>query len=49
MTTKIPTGLRLPEETLNTLKSIATEEHRSFNNLVEVIIAEYIEKRNEEK
>ena len=45
MTTKIPTGLRLPQETLDQLRAIATNEKRSLNNLLEVIIDEYLKSR----
>lgn len=49
MTSKVPTGLRLPAETLDQLREIATEEKRSLNNLLEVIIADYLKSRHIEK
>lgn len=49
MTSKVPTGLRLPEETLSALRRIAEEEKRSLNNLLEVIIADYLKSRDIEK
>lgn len=42
MTNKIPSGLRLPQETLDLLRGIALKEKRSLNNLLEKIIEEYL-------
>ena len=41
-TDKIQTGLRLTESTYKKLKRIAKDEKRTFNNLVEYIVEEYI-------
>ena len=46
---KIQTGLRIDETTYGKLKTLATQENRSLNNLVEYIIRQYIteqEKKN---
>lgn len=45
MTDKKQVNLRLKEETIEKLKTVADEEQRSFNNLLEVIIAEFLENR----
>lgn len=42
MTNKKQIMLRLPEETHLKLKEIGAKERRSVNNLLEVIIEEYI-------
>lgn len=42
MTSKQPVMLRLKAETIEELKNRAIAEHRSLNNLLEVIIAEYL-------
>lgn len=48
MTSKTPLMLRLPQEVIDQLKEEASKQHRSVNNLLEVIIDDYfahIEKR----
>ena len=47
MTDKIQVNLRLPEEVIKELKSEAEKQKRSVNNLLEVIIGEYLEKQKE--
>ena len=47
MTNKIEVKLRLPEETKVKLQKTAEKQKRSVNNLLEVIIENYI--KNEEK
>ena len=47
MTDKIPVTLRLPEEMANELKAEAEKQKRSVNNLLEVIIDEYLKKQKE--
>lgn len=47
MTNKIEVKLRLPEETKVKLQKAAEKQKRSVNNLLEVIIENYI--KNEEK
>lgn len=42
-TTKIQTGLRLPEPTLEKLRTISVLEQRSLNNLIERIIQQYLD------
>lgn len=49
MTEKKPLMFRLPQEVIDKLKAEATAQHRSVNNLLEVIIAEYLQKKNIEK
>ena len=47
MTDKIQVNLRLPEEVIKELKAEAEKQKRSVNNLLEVIIGEYLEKQKE--
>ncbi len=44
MTDKIQVSLRLPEEVIAQLKDEAEKQKRSVNNLLEVIIDEYLKK-----
>lgn len=46
MTNKIQINLRLPEDVIKQLKEEAETQKRSMNNLLEVIIDEYLQKRN---
>ncbi len=46
MTSKIQVNLRLPEEVIKQLKEEAEKQKRSVNNLLEVIIDEYLKKQN---
>lgn len=46
MTDKIQVNLRLPEEVIRKLKEEAERQKRSMNNLLEVIIDEYLNKQN---
>lgn len=46
MTDKIQVNLRLPEEVIKQLKEEAKKQKRSVNNLLEVIIDEYLNKTN---
>ncbi len=45
MTDKIQINLRLPENVIEQLKAAAQKEKRSVNNLLEVIIDEYLKKQ----
>ncbi len=45
MTDKIQVNLRLPEDVIQQLKEEATKQKRSVNNLLEVIIDEYLQKQ----
>lgn len=45
MTNKIQVNLRLPEEVIKQLKAEAVKQKRSVNNLLEVIIDEYLQKQ----
>ncbi|MBE6881740.1 MAG: Arc family DNA-binding protein [Ruminococcaceae bacterium] len=45
MTEKIQVKLRLPEEVITELKAEAEKQKRSVNNLLEVIIDEYLKKQ----
>lgn len=45
MTDKIQVNLRLPEEVIKQLKEEAAKQKRSVNNLLEVIIEEYLQKQ----
>ena len=47
MTDKIQVNLRLPEEVIKELKKEAKKQKRSVNNLLEVIIDEYLQKQRE--
>lgn len=41
-TTKVQTGIRFEEETLQKLKIIALLQRRSLNNLIEVLAEDFI-------
>ncbi|MBQ6705970.1 MAG: Arc family DNA-binding protein [Clostridia bacterium] len=45
MTDKIQVNLRLPQEVIVQLKEVAKKQKRSVNNLLEVIIDEYLQKQ----
>lgn len=45
MTDKIQVSLRLTEDVIAELKAEAVKQKRSVNNLLEVIIDEYLEKQ----
>ena len=47
LTDKIQLCLRLPEEKITELKEEAKKQKRSVNNLLEVIIEEYLEKQKQ--
>jgi len=47
LTDKIQLCLRLPEEKISELKEEAKKQKRSVNNLLEVIIDEYLEKQKQ--
>jgi len=47
MTNKIQVNLRLPEEVIVQLKAEAKEQKRTLNNLLEVIIDEYLQNRQD--
>ena len=49
MTNKVQVNLRLPEEVIQQLKAEAEKQKRSMNNLLEVIIDEYLNKQNDDK
>ena len=49
MTEKIQVNLRLPENVIKQLKAEAEKQKRSVNNLLEVIIDEYLHKQNSNK
>ena len=49
MTNKIQVNLRLQEDVLKKLKAEAEKQKRSMNNLLEVIIDEYLNKQNDDK
>ena len=42
-TNKIQCGLRLNESVYEKVKVLATQEHRSFNNLIEYAIQKYVD------
>lgn len=42
-TAKIQTGLRLNEPVYEKLRSLASREQRSLNNLIEYIVQRYVE------
>ena len=46
MTDKIQVSLRLPEEVHKKLKAEAEKQKRSVNNLLEVIIDEYLKQKS---
>lgn len=48
MTDKIQVNLRLPETVIKQLKEEAEQQKRSVNNLLEVIIDEYLKKKQKE-
>ncbi|MGN1112976.1 MAG: Arc family DNA-binding protein [Acutalibacteraceae bacterium] len=48
MTDKIQVNLRLPEAVIQQLKEEAKKQKRSVNNLLEVIIDEYLKKQKSE-
>ena len=48
MTDKIQVNLRLPEDVIKQLKAEAEKQKRSVNNLLEVIIDEYLQKQRSE-
>lgn len=48
MTDKIQVNLRLPEVVIQQLKEEAKKQKRSVNNLLEVIIDEYLKKQKSE-
>ena len=45
MTNKVQVNLRLPEEVIQQLKAEAEKQKRSVNNLLEVIIDQYLNKQ----
>ena len=45
MTDKIQVNLRLPEDVIRQLKAEAERQKRSVNNLLEVIIDEYLKQQ----
>ncbi len=45
MTNKIQINLRLNQETIDRLRAEAEKQKRSMNNMLEVIIEEYLESR----
>lgn len=45
MAEKVQVKLRLPEEVIKQLKAEAEKQKRSVNNLLEVIIDEYLQKQ----
>ena len=45
MTNKIQINLRLNQETIDRLRAEAEKQKRSMNNMLEVIIEEYLENR----
>lgn len=49
MTDKIQVNLRLPEAVIAQLKAEAEKQKRSVNNLLEVIIDDYLKKSESEK
>ena len=49
MTNKIQVNLRLQEDVIKKLKAEAEKQKRSMNNLLEVIIDEYLNKQNDYK
>lgn len=46
MVEKVQVSLRLPPEVIKELKVEAEKQKRSVNNLLEVIIDEYLQKQN---
>lgn len=49
MTIKVQIGLRITTDTAEKLKEEAEKQHRSVNNLIEVIIDEYLQKKEAPK
>lgn len=49
MAIKIQINLRLPPDLLEELKNQADKEKRSTNNMIEIAIEEYIQKRKKEE
>lgn len=49
MTNKIQINLRVQQQTHEKLKKLADEEHRSVNNLLEVIIEKYIKEAEQSR
>lgn len=45
MTSKIQVNFRLPKDVISQLKKEAEKQKRSVNNLLEVIIDEYLQKQ----
>ncbi len=48
MTNKKPLMLRLPQEVIDKLKAEATEQHRSVNNLIEVVLNQYFKEKEKQ-
>ena len=48
MTDKVQVSLRLPEDVHQQLKKEAEKQKRSVNNLLEVLIDEFLKKQNAE-
>lgn len=48
MTDKIQVNLRLPEDVIRQLKEEAEKQKRSVNNLLEVIIDDYLKNKKED-
>ncbi len=48
MTNKIQINLRLPEDVIKQLKDEAEKQKRSVNNLLEVIIEDYLQKQKKD-
>ena len=46
MTNKTQVNLRLPKAVIEQLKAEAEKQKRSVNNLLEIIIEEYLQKQN---
>jgi hypothetical protein len=46
MAIKVPYSIKIDQENLDGIKSIADKQHRSVNNAIEVAIMEYIEKHS---
>lgn len=42
-TNKIQTGLRLQEVTYGKLRTLAVQENRSLNNLIEYVLQQYLD------
>lgn len=42
----VATGIRLPARIKNTIDEIAASEHRSFSNLVQLILEEWVQERD---